>query len=140
MGAPEGVEQFGGADLDEVVLAHVREALGPAWEALDPTDPDVLAAVADLRREATAAKEALSHDTEVLIPVVLPGARTQVRLGRAEFEEMIRPALAETVEAVRRALDGAGLSPADLAALVLVGGSCGSRSCRSCCRRSSGAT
>src|SRR4051794_16707522 len=123
VGAPEGVEQFGGADLDEVVLAHVRDALGPAWEALDPTDPDVLAAVADLRREATAAKEALSQDTEVLVPVALPGSRTQVRLGRAEFEEMIRPALTDTVEAVRRALDGAGTSPVDLAALVLVGGS-----------------
>ena len=72
---------------------------------------------------ATAAKEALSHDTEVLVPVALPGSRTQVRLGRAEFEEMIRPALTETVEAMRRALDGAGTSPADLAALVLVGGS-----------------
>ncbi len=123
VGSPDGVERFGGTDLDEVVLAHVREALGPAWEKLDPTDPEVLAAVADLRRAATAAKEALSHDTEVLIPVVLPGVRTQVRLGRAEFEEMIRPALVETAESVRRALDGAGMSAADLAALVLVGGS-----------------
>ncbi len=123
VGSPDSVERFGGADLDEVVLAHVREALGPAWEELDPTDPEVLAAVADLRRAATAAKEALSHDTEVLIPVVLPGVRTQVRLGRAEFEEMIRPALVETAESVRRALDGAGMSAADLAALVLVGGS-----------------
>ena len=98
VGAPEGVESFGGSDLDEVVLAHVREALGPAWEELDPADPDVLAAVADLRRAVVAAKEALSHDTEVLVPVALPGVRTQVRLGRAEFEEMIRPALAETAE------------------------------------------
>ena len=123
VGTPEGVDGFGGADLDEVVLAHVRDALGPAWEELDPADPEVLAAVADLRRAAVAAKEALSHDTEVLVPVVLPGVRTQARLGRAEFEEMIRPALAETVEALRRALDGAGTTPADLAALVLVGGS-----------------
>ena len=111
VGAPEGVESFGGADLDEVVLAHVRDALGPAWEELDPADPDVLAAVADLRRAVIAAKEALSHDTEVLVPVALPGVRTQVRLGRAEFEEMIRPALTETVEAMRRALDGAGDEP-----------------------------
>ncbi len=123
VGAPEAVENFGGADLDEVVLAHVREALGPAWQELDPADPDVLAAVADLRREVVAAKEALSHDTEVLVRVALPGVRTQVRLGRAEFEEMIRPALAETAEAMRRALDGAATNPADLAALVLVGGS-----------------
>jgi len=123
VGAPDGVESFGGSDLDEVVLAHVRDALGTAWEELDPADPDVLAAVADLRRAATAAKEALSHDTEVLVPVTLPGVRTQVRLGRSEFEETIRPALAETAEAMRRALDDAGTDPADLAALVLVGGS-----------------
>src|SRR4051794_20492889 len=41
---------FGGADLDEVVFGHVRDALGPAWEALDPADPEGLAAVAELRR------------------------------------------------------------------------------------------
>jgi actin-like ATPase involved in cell morphogenesis len=123
LGTPEEIERFGGADLDEVVFAHVRTALGTAWEELDPADPGVLAAVADLRRECTAAKEALSHDTEVLVPVMLPGAHTQVRLGRAEFEEMIRPALAETVQAMQRAIDAAGTTPTELAALVLVGGS-----------------
>ena len=81
------MEQLGGVDFDEVVFAHVRAALGAEWAALDPSDPEVLAAVAGLRRECTAAKEALSHDTEVLIPVLLPGLCTQVRLGRAEFEE-----------------------------------------------------
>ena len=111
VGAPEGVEQFGGADLDEVVLAHVRDALGPAWEALDPTDPEVLAAVADLRREATAAKEALSHDTEVLVPVALPGvahagaARARGVRGDDPPGRWPRPS-----RRVRRALDGAGTS------------------------------
>jgi actin-like ATPase involved in cell morphogenesis len=119
-GTPEAIERFGGADLDEVVFSHVRGALGDAWETLDAADPDVLAAVAELRRQCTAAKEALSHDTEVLVPVTLPGMRTPVRLGRAEFEEMIRPAIEETVEAMRLAVDGAGVEPA---ALVLVGGS-----------------
>jgi molecular chaperone DnaK len=122
-GPPEEIERFGGADLDELVFDHVRTALGAAWEELDPTDPDVLAAVADLRRECTAAKEALSRDTEVHVPVALPGLRTHVRLGRAEFEEMIRPGVVETVEAMRRAIDAAGTSPAGLAALVVVGGS-----------------
>jgi actin-like ATPase involved in cell morphogenesis len=123
VGTSEEIERHGGAELDEVVFAHVRAALGAAWDALDPTDPDVLAAVADLRRECTAAKEALSRDTEVLVPVAVPGVRTQVRLGRAEFEETIRPGVAETVEAMRRALDDAGVPPAELAVLVLVGGS-----------------
>jgi molecular chaperone DnaK len=123
LGTPEGIDQLGGVDFDEAVFAHVRAALGADWAALDASDPEVLAAVAGLRRECTAAKEALSHDTEVLVPVLLPGVCTQVRLGRSEFEEMIRPAVAETVAALRRALESAGVTAADLSTLLLVGGS-----------------
>ena len=122
VGQPEELE-LSSLDLDEVVFDHVRSAVGPAWDALDPTDPDVLAAVARLRRGCVEAKEALSADTEVMVPVLLPGVDTQVRLGRAEFEEMIRPAVAETVEALHRALASAGTSPDELAAVLLVGGS-----------------
>ena len=106
-----------------MVFAHVRTAVGADWDALDASDPEVLAAVAGLRRECSAAKEALSHDTEVLVSVLLPGICTQVRLGRAEFEDMIRPAVQDTVAAMRRALDSARVSAAELGALLLVGGS-----------------
>ncbi|MCY7340961.1 MAG: Hsp70 family protein, partial [Pseudonocardia sp.] len=123
LGTPQGLERLGGLDLDEAVFEHVRAAIGPAWEALDPADPAVFAAFAGLRRECTSAKEALSHDTEVLVPVRLPGAHTQVRLGRVEFEETIRPAVLETVDAMRRAIDSAVVVPPDLTALLLVGGS-----------------
>jgi molecular chaperone DnaK len=111
--------ELGGADFDEVVFAHVITELGAAWEALDPTDPAVRAAVAELRRECTAAKEALSADTDVLIPVALPGITTSVRLGRAEFEEAVRPGVEETVAALQRAVDSAG----DLSCVLLIGGS-----------------
>ncbi len=69
------------------------------------------------------AKEALSADTEVTVPVALPGITTTVRLTRAEFDEMARPAIEETVAATRRALRSAGVEPAELSAIVLVGGS-----------------
>jgi molecular chaperone DnaK len=123
LGRPEGLERLGGVDLDEVVFEHVQQALGAAWDELDPTDPAVLAAVARLRRECTTAKEVLSVDTEVHIPVMLPGTHTSVRLGRAEFEEMIRPAILQTVDAMREAMASAHVTPADLTALLLVGGS-----------------
>ena len=95
-------------DFDDAVFAHVREAVGAAWDDLDPDDPAVQTAVAGLRRECTTAKETLSADTEVMIPVLLPALHTMVRLGRAEFEDMIRPSVAETVEALRRAVDVGG--------------------------------
>ncbi|MFC5996776.1 Hsp70 family protein [Pseudonocardia hispaniensis] len=123
LGTPEGIDGLGGIDFDEFVFEHVRAALGPVWEELDPSDPTTLTAVARLRRECTEAKEALSADTEVLIPVVLPGHSTQVRLTRSEFEDAIRPAVAETVAALRRALDSAGTVPGEPGAVVLVGGS-----------------
>jgi molecular chaperone DnaK len=123
LGRPSGIERLGGIDFDDTVFAHVREAIGSAWDGLDPDDPGVQTAVAGLRRECTAAKETLSADIEVMIPVLLPGVHTMVRLGRAEFEDMIRPAVAETVEALRRAIDSAGVAPGELDAVLLVGGS-----------------
>ena len=69
------------------------------------------------------AKEALSTDVDAVIPVALAGARTSIRLTRGEFEDIIRPALEDTIGATRRALRSAETDPAELTAIVLVGGS-----------------
>jgi actin-like ATPase involved in cell morphogenesis len=122
LGHPQGLEQLGGVDFDDAVFNHVLAAV-PDLAELDPDDPATLAATAALRRECTAAKEALSVDTEVTIPVLAPGIRTQVRLVRAEFEDMIRGQVAETVDALRRTLRSADVEPQGLDAVLLVGGS-----------------
>jgi actin-like ATPase involved in cell morphogenesis len=123
LGRPEGIERLGGADFDAAVFAHVAGALGGALEELDEDDPVAVAAVARLRDDCSRAKEALSEDTEVTIPVLLPSLSTEVRLTRAEFEAMVRPGLADTVDALQRALGSARLDPADLHSVLLVGGS-----------------
>ncbi|MGH8910145.1 MAG: Hsp70 family protein, partial [Egibacteraceae bacterium] len=123
LGTPEGIDRLGGVDFDEIVFAHVARACNGALDKLDPADPVALAAVARLRQECTDAKEALSTDTDVSIPVLLPNLRTQVRLVRAELEAMIRPALGETTAALYRAMRSAKLDRADLSAVLLVGGS-----------------
>ncbi|MFL6119696.1 Hsp70 family protein [Actinophytocola sp.] len=122
-GRPQGIEALGGVDFDQAVFAHVRAAVGPPWTSLDFDDPAVRSAAAALRRECTEAKEALSADTEVTIPVMLPGLSTRVRMVRSELERLVAPAVAETVEAMRRAVAAAGLAPADLSAVLLTGGS-----------------
>src|SRR5690606_39143751 len=123
LGEPEGVERLGGIDFDAAVFAHVSRALGGKLAELDEDDPAVVAAVARLREECVAAKEALSGDTDTAIPVLLPDLTTEVRLTREELEEMVRPALYDSIEALRRALRSAGVTPEQLHSVLLVGGS-----------------
>jgi actin-like ATPase involved in cell morphogenesis len=122
-GSPEGIEALGGVDFDEAVFAHVRAAVGTQWTELDFDDPLVRTAAAALRRGCTEAKEALSADTEVTIPVLLPGLSTRVRMVRTELEQLVAPAIAETVEAMRRVCASAGLEAGELSAVLLAGGS-----------------
>ncbi|WP_181784894.1 Hsp70 family protein, partial [Pseudonocardia pini] len=123
LGRPEGLEFLGGVDFDQAVFDHVAEGAPEAFAGLDESDPEVLAAVARLRRECAEAKEALSADTEVTVPVLLPGFRGSVRLHRSEFEREIRASVEETVKALRRAVESAGVTPEALAGVLLVGGS-----------------
>ena len=123
IGRPEGMERFGGIDIDAAIVAHVDQVLDGALSAMDPEDPAVQAGVARLRDDCRAAKEALSGDTDTTITVSLPGLQTEVPLSRAELEEMVRPRLRETVEALQRAVASAGLAMTDVSRILLVGGS-----------------
>jgi len=122
-GQPEGIERLGGIDIDAAVFSHVARAVGEALTDLDEDDPAAVSAVARLREECTSAKEALSSDTDVTIPVLLPALTTEVRLTRAELESMVRPSLYDSIESLKRAVRSAGVEPVELSAVLLVGGS-----------------
>ncbi|GAA0445867.1 hypothetical protein Aca07nite_03860 [Actinoplanes capillaceus] len=123
LGRPEGIERLGGIDFDAAVFSHVQAALGGKLAELDEDDVTAIAAVARLREECVHAKEALSSDTDTTIPVLLPNVATEVRLTRAEFEAMVRPALYGSVEALKRAIRSADVTPGELHSILLVGGS-----------------
>lgn len=123
LGRPEGIERLGGIDFDAAVFSHVARALGGKLEELDEDDPSVIAAVGRLREECVEAKEALSADTDVSIPVLLPNISTEVRLTRSELESMVRPALYDSIEALKRALRSASVTADQLHSVLLVGGS-----------------
>lgn len=122
VGTPEGMERIGGIDFDEALLMHVDESLGGALSGLDVEDPATRTALARLRDECRQAKEALSSDTDVSIPVALPNLNTEVRVTRSGFEALIRPRVGETIEALQRAVRSAGLGMDDIARVLLVGG------------------
>ncbi|MEU4689119.1 Hsp70 family protein [Actinoplanes sp. NPDC023714] len=122
LGTPEGVDQLGGGDFDEAVYAHVLDALGGV-DLRAAEDPETAAALARLRRDCVEAKESLSFDTEVTVPVALPGRHTRVRINRSAFEALIALPVRDTLDATRRALRSAGIPPEDLAGILLAGGS-----------------
>ena len=121
-GPPMGDPDLGGTDFDQVVMDHVASVLGVAWRTLDLDDPTVLAAVAQVREHAVAAKEQLSSDTEASIPVVLPGIVRDVRITRGEYEAAIRIPVLRTVDVLAQAIEAAGTTPADIRTALLVGG------------------
>ena len=123
LGSPDGVEHLGGADLDHALFERVMTGLADRIGGLDPDDPGLAVGLGRLRRDCVEAKEALSSDVTTVVPVSLPGLSTTVRVTRSEFEELIRPALEETVAATRRGLNSAGVDPSDLDGIVLIGGS-----------------
>ncbi|TLM84623.1 Hsp70 family protein [Pseudarthrobacter sp. NamE5] len=123
LGPPEGFEYMGGADFDAALFRYVADHSGGALTGLEPNEPGVLAALARLRRECVEAKEALSVDSEANISVLLPGIQQQVRLVRPEFEFLIEESVRDTVDALEQSLKQLELEPADLTAVLLIGGS-----------------
>ncbi|MDL5159316.1 Hsp70 family protein [Actinomycetospora termitidis] len=123
LGRGQGIEALGGIDFDEALFWHVCSELGGAVAALDPADPATVRAVAGLRRACVAAKEQLSVDTDAVVDVRLPNVTTRIRVTRGEFEEMIAPALRQTIDVLGEVLDSARVRPADLDGVLLVGGS-----------------
>jgi hypothetical protein len=127
IGRPAGLPDLGGADLDDLVLAHVVAGLTPdqqqAMAQLDAEDEATAAALAGLRAACVQAKEALSADTVTTVEVKLPGISTKIRLTRSEFETMINAAVEGTVDVLDSVLDSAGLVAADVDCILVSGGS-----------------
>ncbi len=123
LGSPEGIEHLGGLDFDEAVFQHVLRSIGAEARELDCDDPGIVWELTRLRRDCVVAKESLSVDTEATLPVVIGSARSTVRLTRAEFEDLARPTIEQTVGMMRRVLHSADVQPQDVSAFVLVGGS-----------------
>ena len=122
LGKPEGIEHLGGVDIDVAVFSHVLRSIGLALDPAKDPDPAQLGALIRLRADCVDAKEVLSADTEVEIPVQLPSVTTRIRLTRAELEAMIRPPIQRTIDGLLMALASAEVTPDQLHAVLLVGG------------------
>ena len=125
IGRPTGDQHIGGELFDELLVNHIGEILAPdVWESIQVGDDPLWRQVgAALRNEARKAKEALSAHPYANVLIPLPAGLQQVRITRDEFTAMVEPYVAETIVTLRRCVDEAGVQPAALAGISLVGGS-----------------
>jgi molecular chaperone DnaK len=123
IGKPERIEALGGGNFDEAIMSHVNDTADGALAKLDMQRPQTFVALARVRQQCIAAKEALSADTAATFPVFLPSRTFDVHLTRSDFENAVRAPIESTIHTLSRALQSAEVQPADLSAVLLVGGS-----------------
>jgi molecular chaperone DnaK len=119
----ESAEDLGGARFTDLLLGQVRGSLGAPLPDLDLADPQARIAMYRFRQACVQAKEQLSTAPEVVVPVSLPGVQQQVRVNRGSFDELIRTTVTCTVDLLLRTVRAAALAPAQIDAVMLVGGS-----------------
>jgi Fe-S protein assembly chaperone HscA len=125
--ATNGDTHLGGDDFDRVLMLWLREDVQArhhaelARDGVDlGRDPE---ATQELRLAAEAAKIRLSTEDRTTLTIPFAGFTYRREITRAEVERLIQPLVAKTLGPCRQALADAGLTPADIDQVVLVGGS-----------------
>jgi molecular chaperone HscA len=114
--ATAGDSALGGDDMDHAVAQWMMAQAGIREDA----DQRQLRR---LLRDARAAKEALTDAEQVALAIEVGGGVWKGALTRAQLNSLIDPIVDKTLPPCRRALRDAGLTPADIRGVVLVGGS-----------------
>jgi molecular chaperone DnaK len=117
-----GDTHLGGDDIDNALIQLAEEKLRKAFK--DEQPPLTPEEVQKLRKRVIVAKHGLSADDKAEVQFETDkGNQGTWKLSRSEYEDIIRPIVARTMEPVRKALADAKLSAKDMDEVVLVGGS-----------------
>jgi len=124
LGRPASNPTIGGELLDEVVIGMIGEFLDPmVWNELqllaDPETNRLRRAIGSAGREA---RETLSTETTARVDLDLDGSPITVTVSRRTLERRTAATLDDVVRALADGAVDAGLTPADLGAVVLAGG------------------
>lgn len=115
--ATGGDSALGGDDMDRAIAEWIMAEAGIA----DDADHRQLRR---LMRDACAAKEALTDNDSTELDVELAdGSHWQGTLSREQLNKLIDPLIRKTLLPCRRALKDAGVDPANILDVVMVGGS-----------------
>jgi molecular chaperone DnaK len=124
--ASHGNNRLGGDDFDRRLQLRLAELFRQTHDVSVPDDPSTQARLLQVAEEI---KMELSSHAFAPVREAFLGSKgktalhLETEIARSDFEDLIRPLLEETLEAIDRALADADLSPIDLDRVILVGGS-----------------
>ncbi|MDT7798197.1 MAG: hypothetical protein QOI78_1630 [Actinomycetota bacterium] len=123
--AEDGLPDLGSLDIDQALLVHIGRSVSHAdpaqWQRLlrPQTTADRRLRRA-LLQDVRDAKESLSRHPQTDVP--MPEPFGDVLVSRDELEALVRPSLLRSAELLAATIHRAGLNPAQLAGIYLVGG------------------
>ena len=123
LGTPEEMEHLGGIDFDEAFSSSVVgfvSANGIAWTRTTRRRPPRSHACGT---RVGGPRKSCRPKRETTVHVDLPGFQTDLPLTREDFEDLVRPRIAETIGALARATESAGMTFHGLDRILLIGGS-----------------
>lgn len=121
-----GRADVGGGAIDMLLLRWGREMLdrlGHHEVAAALDDPRHIAALRTLQDQVRMAKEQLSEHPDAAIPIEVEGKSAVLTITASEFDRLIEGEVAKATAITERVLRESGLSPDDVRALYLTGGS-----------------
>ena len=115
-----GDTHLGGDDIDNAMMDLARQAIQSSHGVtLDPHGDEIQ----NLRKDLIRAKHELSSSERASLQFATTGKVTVLEFTRANFDELIHPIVARTMQPVKQALADAKLAPKQIDEVVLVGGS-----------------
>jgi molecular chaperone DnaK len=119
--ATNGDTHLGGDDIDNLLMAVAIDDIQGEHNVDVRISPETIQA---LRKAVIEAKILLSSADSAAIDVPLPdGPRYQRTITREQYEQLIAPVIARTIEPCKAAIKDAGVKPEDIDEVVMVGGS-----------------
>src|SRR3984885_10118646 len=113
--------EFSGDQIDQALLAHVLADIGQS-SSVDTASTMAVGALARLRDQSQQVKERLSAQTSTELTAQLPGYHSDIRVTRAELENLISDPLTGVIDALGEMLQRNRIPAASLSAVATVGG------------------
>ena len=123
--ATNGDTHLGGDDIDNLLIAvAIEDVKGDHGIDLRTIAASNAETIQALRKAVIDAKILLSSEDSAAIDIALPTGQSYQRvITREQFESLVAPVIARTVEPCKSALRDAGVKPEQIDEVVMVGGS-----------------